>query len=177
MPFFHGISAYSRKNISLQDRADIAASGNVEICASEVALGSIGLLVSGEVSGAFSHDCLSYIDDKDGRRYPSEEYEGESAPDHILNDQEELINWIKDVRDSKGPTERSYSEIFIKVQRVDAIWVKGYASPDQKRLAESLASRYGGCSVVVINDRHTYSWDALSGGSFDEWDEWDDIAA
>lgn len=143
----HGISAYSSgKGIhSLIKKVDTVAAG-VEICASNRAIGDIGVLVSGTLSGAFDADCWSHIGDCgrqesiDRGAFARNGMIAYANNDGFSSDNAAIV--VSDVIKSHIDIGSKYAEFWVKNSEISAVWVKSHASASIKKAARVIARRH-----------------------------------
>lgn len=160
----HGIKAYRKPvgSLAMVQRAEKCVSG-VEICASDRAIGSVGLVLSGFSSATYSQDVWSYTQNGGERLFGlvcdyhrlAGEYCtcGDSDFPHIARTHGhhstlEFSKWCSDALEESGAR---YCETFFSAHQIEAVWVKSWASEKDRKVARVIARKYK-VMVLVIND-------------------------
>ena len=156
----HGIAAYSRdKGIyALINRVRTVLSG-AEICCADVAIGNIGVSVSGHVSYAWSADCWSEIAGDGSRECGNHNsrYHRDWRNTSCCNPTAGELSEIVETRVRLG---NPYAELWVTKAHIDYVWVKRSASRYVKMAARVIA-RAVGVGVLTVRDDYDITRDLI----------------
>lgn len=148
--FFHGLAAYRGGNKAFDVISKASRIFGVDICASDKAIGPIGVYCTGIVADVYYKDAWSWIEN--GRRVVD--------ADHVGVNMNHPEGWLKAMREciaEEGENYR-YSEVIMEPESIDAIWVKKDASEKYQKIARVLARMYKVPVIVVTDKSSALEW-------------------
>lgn len=170
---FHGIGAFrgQRNPLALKRAIDTALTG-VEVCVADRPIRAFGIVVTGECRVAYDADVWSMIG-PDGMRVSNVDHEIRNGWTQIQRidspEQREFealaARNIALVEESWGNPEKVYCEAWMRPAILRAVWVKTWADPRTRRVAEIIAAHRD--VPLLIVDGATRIWDVLDGEYLD----------
>lgn len=142
---YHGIVALSRQDLDagIKHLRKVVTTPSYETCCATAPIGAIGAILNGDVITASNKDLYSQVDYSEGKRYFELEEEGDAYYG--------IIHYANQLRPANTDGAMYCNELITINNSVDCIWVKIWATEEEKRAAIELAEFYE-VELMIIDE-------------------------
>lgn len=142
---YHGIVALSRCNLSqgIDHLHKVANTPLYETCCASAPIGALGAILDGEVITASNEDLYSQVDGSTGQRYFELEEFGDAY--------EGIIHHADQLKPANTDGAHPCNELVTINNSVNSIWVKIWATAEEKKAAVELAKYYN-VELIIIDE-------------------------
>lgn len=152
---FHGLNAYSGKasvfGCLTKARQIEALPESAQVCCSDVPVGSIGVLLTGEVHTVYSEDAFTCVyKDGTGERFAERQH----VPTYSTWLRRDKAPFTAEEIDGMEKT-GAYREILMQKASVDAVW---YTKESQAKRARVIARQLGTVAIKLSRKSNFMKW-------------------
>ena len=142
---YHGIVALSRLDLDagIKHLRKVVTTPSYETCCATAPIGAIGAILNGDVITASNKDLYSQVDYSKGKRYFELEEEGDAYYG--------IVHYADQLRPADTDGAMYCNELVTINNSVDCIWVKIWATEEEKRAAIELSEFYE-VELMIIDE-------------------------
>lgn len=142
---YHGIVALSRQNLEagIKHLRKVVTTPSYETCCATAPIGAIGAILNGDVITASNKDLYSQVDYSKGKRYFELEEEGDAYYG--------IVHYADQLRPADTDGAMYCNELVTINNSVECIWVKIWATEEEKRAAIELSEFYE-VELMIIDE-------------------------
>ena len=169
---YHGIVALSRSNLNkgIDHLHKVVNTPLYETCCASAPIGALGAILDGEVVTASNEDLYSHVDRSNGQRYFELEEFGDAY--------EGIIHYADQLRPADTDGAHPCNELVTINNSVNSIWVKIWATAEEKKAAVELAEYYN-VELIIIDEalppvvERMRDFNGIRNTEFDQYDKYE----
>ena len=169
---YHGIVALSRCNLNqgIDHLHKVVNTPLYETCCASAPIGALGAILDGKVVTASNEDLYSHVDRSNGQRYFELEEFGDAY--------EGIIHYADQLRSADTDGAHPCNELITINNSVNSIWVKIWATAEEKKAAVELAEYYN-VELIIIDEalppvvERMREFNGIRNTEFDQYDPYE----